>query len=371
MLGDSYIICSKEVCTGCGLCAYVCRHSAISLQLDKYGFKYPKVNNSLCINCGLCRKKCPSLSQLTNNYPIKAYACYNINDNERKKSSSGGIGYLIAQDIIMSNGVVYGCAFTPPWGIQHIRCTSVNEITRLRGSKYVQSDVSNVYESIKKDLSESKKVLFIGTPCQVAGIKAAFPKTTHLYLVDIICHGTPSLQFLEETLPQLNVCIKNMKFRDGIHFRFSLESLSGVELLSRNLGNDMYMKGFFNGTTFRPNCYSCQYAKQQRISDITIGDFWGLKSELIKDVKTGVSLALINTKRGEMLFNQCKDHMFTEMRPLDEAYAGNDQLNHPFKKSFRTSIFRHLYPKLGYNKALWCALPDKVLVMKLRHLLKI
>lgn len=371
MSGDSYIICPKEKCTGCGLCAYVCKHSAISLQVDKYGFKYPKVDDSLCIKCGLCKKKCPSLSQLTDNHPIKAFACYNINDNEREKSSSGGIGHLMAQNIIMSQGVVYGCAFTPPWGIQHIRCTSVSDITKLRGSKYVQSDVSNVYESIKKDLSESKNVLFIGTPCQVAGIKAAFPKATYLYLVDIICHGTPSLQFLEETLPQLNVYIENMKFRDGTHFRFSLESLSGVEFLSRDLSDDMYMKGFFNGTTFRPNCYSCQYAKQSRISDVTIGDFWGLKSDKIKDNSKGVSLALINTDKGFSLFSQCKNQLYAEERPLEEAFAGNEQLNHPFKKGFRTSIFRYLYPKLGYNKALWCALPDKVLAMKLKHLLKV
>lgn len=370
MSSNSYTICPKEKCTGCGLCAHICRHNAISIKIDKYGFRYPEVNNDLCIKCGLCKKKCPSLSQQTSKYPTKAYACYNTNDNERKKSSSGGIGYLLAQCVTKSKGVVYGCAFTPPWGIQHIRCTSINEIERLRGSKYVQSDISNIYDSIQKDLKASKKVLFIGTPCQVAGIKAAFPENESLYLIDIICHGVSSLQFLKETLPHIKIPIANIKFREGTFFRFSLETSSGTEILSRNLSNDMYMKGFFNGTTFRPNCYICPYAKQQRISDITIGDFWGIKSTTIKNIKDGISLSLINTLKGEMLFNQCKDQMFTEIRPLNEAFAGNEQLNNPFKKTFRTSIFRYLYPKIGYNKALWCALPDKVLAMHLKHLLK-
>lgn len=370
MSSKSYTICPKEKCTGCGLCAHICKHKAINIEIDKYGFKYPKVYDNLCIKCGLCKIKCPSLSQQENKYPIKAYACYNINDNERQKSSSGGIGHLLAQYITKSNGIVYGCAFTPPWRIEHIRCTNINEIESLRGSKYVQSDISNIYESIEKDLNESKKVLFIGTPCQVAGIKAAFPHKDSLYLIDIICHGVSSLQFLKETLPNIKIPIGNIKFREGTFFRFSLETLSGRKILSRNLNNDMYMKGFFNGTTFRPNCYTCPYAKQQRISDITIGDFWGIKSTIIKNIDKAISLSLINTLKGEILFNQCKNQMFTETRPLDEAFAGNEQLNHPFKKTFRTSIFRFLYPQLGYNKALWCALPDKVLAMRLKYLLK-
>lgn len=370
MSNESFVICPHNKCTGCGLCAYICKHNAINLQIDKYGFKYPKINQNLCVKCGLCKKKCPSQSQVTSNYPIKAYACYNINDDERQESSSGGIGYLIAKHLIKSKGIVYGCAFTSPWRVQHIRCTSINEIKRLRGSKYVQSDISYIYENIKQDLNKSKEVLFIGTPCQIASIKAAFPKTKSLYLVDIICHGTPSLQFLKETLPQMQKPIQNIKFREGTSFCFSLETSDGIKFFTRKLNDDMYMKGFFNGTTFRPNCYTCQYATRQRISDMTIGDFWGLKSKSIGNTINGISLALINTEKGDILFKHCENQMVTESRPLDEAFTGNEQLNHPFKRTFSTSIFRYLYPKVGYNKALWCALPTKVLAMKLKHLLK-
>lgn len=372
MLNDKYIICPLEKCTGCGLCAYVCKHNAISLQYDKYGFKYPRIDTNICIKCGLCRRNCPSLlcGIEANDYSQRAYACYNKNIEEHKKSSSGGLGYLIAQSFIDRKGVVYGCAFTPPLRIKHIRCTSSEEIQSLRGSKYVQSDISNLYDDIEKDLKNKKDVLFIGTPCQVAGIKRAFSKKyQNLFTVDLICHGTPSFRFLQETLPNIKETVANIKFREGKKFQFTMYSKSDKIIFKRNLSNDLYMKGFFNGTTFRLNCYSCLYAQQQRISDITIGDFWGLKSSLMQNVTHGVSLVLVNTCKGVGMLDSCSSKLQMEERPIKEAFDGNEQLNRPFRKSNRCFIFRLLYPFLGYNGALYCALPDKILIMKIKNLL--
>lgn len=373
MSDNKFIICSRESCTGCGLCLFVCKHNAISLRIDKYGFYYPVVEKEKCVNCGLCKKKCPSTNQvvkLEGKLPLEAYACYNLNNEERKRSSSGGLGYLMAQSIIKRGGVVYGCAFTVPNQIQHIRCTNEKDIQRLRGSKYVQSNTANVYPDVEKDLIAGTKVLFIGTPCQVAGIRIAFAKYENLYTVDLICHGVPSMQFLLDTLPNTCIQVYDMKFRNGNKFHFSLHAQNNGVIFERNLSDDIFMKGFFNGTTYRINCYTCLYAQHKRISDITIGDFWGCKSTEMNNVNHGISLALINTEKGNSLFEECQAKMKAEQRPIEEAFAGNEQLNHPFKKNFRGRVFKFLYPVLGYNKALWCALPDKVLAMKLKNALQ-
>lgn len=364
-------LCAISDCTGCMACQAVCVHHAIEMVTDDYGFKYPQIDENKCIGCKACTYRCPVLNLPSFKYPITAAACFTINQDERKKSSSGGLATCIAKKIIQSNGIVYGCAFLAPLKIKHIRCSTIEDIEKLRGSKYVQSDVEGTYKKMRQDLKNKLTILFIGTPCEVAAVKSLFPQVPNLYTVDIICHGTPSLQFLQETLPN-NIKEKSLamqiEFRTNTKFHFSLKNQKGTLLYERPLSNDMYMKAFFNGTTFRPSCFKCHFAQKKRISDITLGDFWGLKSTIIKDAKKGVSLALINTTKGEELFNKCLKDIFVEKRPLEEAFIGNEQLNYPFQKKFRTSIFRCLYPKLGYNKALCCALPDKVLAMKITYL---
>lgn len=372
MSNRNFIICPIDECTGCASCINVCNHNAIKLYTDKYGFKYPHIDKNSCINCKKCIKHCPSLSNkfIDKNVAKLAYACYNNIDNERIKSSSGGLAFILAKNILKNNGVVYGCSFVPPFNIQHVRCTSIEDIERIRGSKYVQSDISNIYTEIEKDLKEEKKVLFIGTPCQVAGIKSCFFKTDNLYTVDIICHGTPSLKYLKETLAEINTPIYDIQFRNNNKFIFTLKNNNNENIFIRDLNNDLYMKGFFNGTTFRPCCYTCKYACNKRISDITIGDFWGVKSDNISNPELGVSLALINTNKGEYIFNQCKNNLYYEKQSIDTAIKGNEQLRHPYNKNFRSTIFRFFYPKIGYKNALICALPDKILAMRIKNLLK-
>ena len=339
---------------------------------DKNGFVHPTINNNLCIECNLCIKKCPVLSPVKLNEPQKAYACYNINKTERFKSASGGIATLLAQSFIKNDDIVYGCAFEQPFEFNHIRCTTYSDIYKIRNSKYVQSKISkNIIQSIKKDLAEHKNVMFIGTPCQVAGIKNLFPSNNNLYLVDIICHGISSKQFLLDTLPLImgHINIKNISFREKSRYHFSIVDENDNLIVNRPLSNDFFMKGFFNGLIFRDSCYTCKYATRKRVSDLTLGDFWGLKSTIISD-RIGVSLVLKNTEKGDILFNRIIKNIKSEERPLIEALAGNEQLNHPFKKSIRTIIFKFLYSKIGYKKALWCTIPDKILAMYIKHLLK-
>lgn len=367
-------LCSISDCTGCGACSASCPHHAIAMKIDRYGFKYPIIDAAKCVECGLCIRYCPILTLPSYVYPMSAMACYALNSQEREKSSSGGLATLLAKEIIRRGGVVYGCAFVPPFSVKHIRCVSEEEIKKLRGSKYVQSDIKDIYESIKKDLKSGLKVLFIGTACQVAAIKSIFYKSENLFVVDIICHGVPSLQFLLDTLPRSrqNTAVDQMEFRVNTKYHFSLRNKAGISLYERPLSSDMYMKGFFNGTIFRSSCFVCRFARKERISDITIGDFWGLKSTLVKKKEKGVSLALINNVKGQQLFDSaCLGNAFIEKRTQEEAFAGNEQLNHPFRKNFRVYVFRRLYPYIGYKKALCCALPDKILLMKLKNIFKI
>ena len=364
-------LCSFEHCSGCGACIAVCTHNAISMKEDEYGFRHPHIDETKCVKCGLCSRKCPAYSHLRANYPIRAYACY-AEDKERTKSSSGGLATLISQEIIKDGGIVYGCAFVPPMEIAHVRCTSLEDLEHLRGSKYVQSNTVPILKQLREDLRNKKKVLFIGTPCQVGGVKSVFAKYENLLTADIICHGSPSRKILMDTLPSSIKkidCIK-MEFRDSTGYHFLMTSRNGARIVDRPLGNDIYMKGFFNGTIFRKSCFNCLYAKPERVSDVTCGDFWGLKSENAQDKKKGVSLALVNTEKGMELFKMVCSRMWHEERPIEEALAGNEQLNHPFKYSRRVSIFRRLYPKFGYNAAIWCSLPDKMLAMKIKYLFK-
>lgn len=365
-------LCDHSLCTGCLVCISSCKHNAIQIKKDSYGFNYPNIDSNLCTNCNQCIKKCPVLSPIEGYEPQNAYACYNLNEKERFKSASGGIATLLAESFINNGGIVYGCAFEQPFEINHIRCTTYTDINKIRNSKYVQSKISNILiQDIKDDLVKGKNVLFIGTPCQVAGIKKLFPKQNRLYLVDIICHGVSSKQFLLDTLPSIikSSKIQNILFREKSRYHFSIIDEKGKYIVSRPLSNDFFMKGFFNGVIFRESCYTCKYANNKRFSDLTLGDFWGLKSLIIRD-RTGVSLVLKNTEKGEAILNKIKNDILCDERPLNEAFAGNEQLNHPFKKTLRINIFRFLYPILGYKKSIWCALPDKVLIMYLKHLLK-
>lgn len=350
-------------CTGCLACVNRCPKNCINIREDKFGYKYPQVNDNTCIDCSLCIKVCPNENPTELYAPKEVYAIQRKEEKLRLLSSSGGMASVLAEYIIENDGVVYGCAFIPPFSFKHIRCTTIEQVEKLRGSKYIQSDTTDIYKTIAKDIKENKLILFIGTPCQIAALRNFFPKASDLYTVDLICHGAPSQKLLRESIPHsaLSKDINQVIFRTGPKYNFIMKKGTSVEY-SRPLYQDLYLKGFFTGLFYRDSCYRCQYAGQLRTGDLTLGDFWGIKLPEIKNIHSeGISLCLVNNIKGEYLIDKIADKITKHRRPLTDAIANNKQLVHPMKKTLRTKIFRYLYPILGFKLSVIFSIPEIVL----------
>ena len=297
------------------------------------------------------------------NTPLGVYAAWRHNEIARQKSSSGGLASAISEKWIENGGAVYGAAFESPFSFKHIRCTTTDELNKLRGSKYVQSSIQGIFKSIANDLQKGLKVLFIGTPCQVASVKTKFKKHECLFTIDIICHGTPKVDLLKESIPKqyLSYDFDNVSFRDNAIFKISFLKNNQV-VWQRPLSHDLYMKGFFKAVFYRECGYQCPYAKESRVSDMTLGDFWGLDMQSVETtMDKGISLVLVNTDKGNVLFRSVEDLIDCKKRPLQEAVSGNNQLRHPMPLTWRHKIFKRLYPKIGFKWAAVLAMPDIVI----------
>lgn len=364
-------LCDLNDCTACGACSSVCNQSAINMIADEWGYLYPHIDQEKCIGCNACRRACPSLNEVKKNTPSKAIASYIQPKEERDSCSSGGIATALSRRIIKNGGVVYGSVQTDSLHIHHERISKLEDIEKLKGSKYVHSPTNGMYLKVREDLKSGLQVLFIGTPCQVAGLITYLGKRDYenLITVDLCCHGVPSSQFLCDNLNLLrnkgrfksNIEETKVLFRDKIkdnknslkiQFGFFVDSLNGQRLYTAKHPNDLYICGFLSGLFFRENCFSCKYAEPKRVSDLTLSDFWGLNETGNKEMDSnkGVSCILVNTDKGERLLNSLES-VVKEERPVSEAIKGNKQYNHPFKKPLNYGAFKQDYLTLGYEKA--------------------
>lgn len=330
---------NKQLCTGCMACVNVCQSSAIKIKENEDGFLEPYILENACTKCNLCRIKCP-INHLEPEWNIiNAYAAYVKDSSLRKSSSSGGIFSMISSLIIKYGGIVYGAAFDDNYNVKHVRCETIEELYYLRGAKYVQSDISNIYEEIKMFLNEGKLVYFVGTPCQVAGLKSYLGKQyTNFISSDLICHGVPSPAVWRKFLLEKNVeDIKNISFRDK---RFGWENYSLViksddkELVYDRYNND-YMKGFLDNFFLRNSCYECKFKGYVRVSDITLADFWGINNIDANFDKNneGTSLILINSRKGQRIFDLIQDDIVSKKVDYKEAISYN-----------KSAIFSSYYP---------------------------
>ena len=304
-------------CTGCSACFASCPKNAISLVPNEEGFLYPQIDSSKCIQCGLCEKVCPTLNiqQGANKNP-KAFAVINDDEKIRMESSSGGVFTAVAKKVIEENGIVFGVKLDEHQKAVFSFTENVEGLSEFRGSKYFQAQVGNAFKECKNFLIENKKVLFTGTPCQIEGLKLFLGKEyENLLTMDIICHGVPSplvwkkyTEFCEKKFASRIVKTAFRRKNDGwkqysLSFTFANDSEYCASLIK-----DPYLRIFLKDVCLRESCYNCPSKKINRVSDITIADFWGIKNFAPEfDDDKGTSLVIMHSKKGEEIFSDLEN----------------------------------------------------------------
>ena len=331
-------IIEKKDCCGCSACVSICPKHCITMLLDNEGFLYPQVDKGSCIDCELCEKVCLVLNQGEERKPLQVYAVNNPNEEIRMKSSSGGVFTLLAETIIQEGGVVFGARFNDDWEVIHDYTETKEGLAAFRGSKYVQSRIGESYCQVERFLKKGRKVLFTGTPCQIAGLNLFLRKEyDNLLTVDFICHGVPSPGVWKNYLEELIALKGNRKNSVLSHSKpiilNSIRDISRIEFRNKRLGwkkysfaltlsvpdghgtkntvllsepynENIFMKGFLADLYLRPSCYACPAKCLKSGSDITIGDYWGIQNVMPEiDDDKGICCLMVNTDKGGQLLS--------------------------------------------------------------------
>lgn len=353
----------KDKCTGCNACGNSCPVDAIKLVYNKEGFLYPEINQSKCVDCGKCISTCPSLSNRVKTEKGTCYA-FMASDEIRQVSSSGGAFTLIAEYVFRRGGVVFGAVFTDDYfGVIHSKAENTEELSKLRGSKYIQSNVGLTYREVKECLEDDRYVLFSGTPCQIAGLRAYLGRDYEkLYTCDLICHGVISSTAYKTYIDEISRGreVERVVFRDkdsGWKSILNVYFTDGTEFVEEtDKKKSPFYLGYYNGITARKSCFDCEYAHLDRPGDISIGDFWKINT-LCSEMndKKGTSLILVNSNKGRALFDEIKDNA-KAVKEIELDYGFCKKANGNLVKSMsehpgRTGFFDNISKK-GYEKAL-------------------
>ena len=303
-------ITNKNHCCGCSACAQICPKQCIAMMPDSEGFCYPKINETICVKCGLCEKVCPMLKSQNMQGQVHAWAAYCKEDKIRLASSSGGIFSLLAEEILEEGGVVFGAAFDGQMMVHHVAVESVRDLERLRGSKYLQSRIANSYADVKAYLAADRKVLFSGTACQIAGLLYFLGRPYEkLWTVDVLCHGvpTPTLwkNYLSEQNRAFKMPVRQISFRDKSQGWKKYQvawKVEGGKIYRQPASRNSYMRLFLSNICLRPSCYDCHFKGFPRVSDLTLGDCWGVEQHSPEmDDDKGTSVVIVNTEKGNTL----------------------------------------------------------------------
>ena len=361
----------KKDCCGCGSCEQICPKHCITMERDEEGFLYPRVDEDACIGCGACRRACPVLaagagSAAGDVFPEPAAVGGWLKDDDiRYDSSSGGAFTLFARYVLERGGIVYGACLDEDLQIRHVGVRSMEELHRLRGSKYVQSAVGDVYRQIKDHLRAGRYVLFTGTPCQAAGLYTFLGGKRHerLYIVDFICHGVPSPGVFEDYIGYLEekhgAKVTGFRFRmkdknwhpSGLQLGTEIVFDNGETVRNYPAFRDPFMNAFLDDVCLRQSCYTCAFKKiPKEYADITIADFWGVDKAApsLNDGK-GTSLILFNTAHGRQLFEEVKDDYHYETVDFRKAIRKNPTLIRAAKENSRRAKFFRDYKKKPFS----------------------
>lgn len=364
-------ICPHNECTGCYACVSACKHDCIKMEEDELGAIHPSVDENKCVNCGACRKVCPNNVSFDFKYPSACYASWITDKEKRRICASGGIGTTMSEYVIRNGGVVFGSRYNESLVPIMTFTERLEELEHFKGSRYVQSLVGNdTYKQVKNFLLDDRQVLFIGTPCQIAGLKSFLRKEyQNLITVDLICHGVCPTRYFTEEVDYLSNKFKlkdisDARFRgnDGNNYRLTLWNKARRKLFPRDNyrekllrlseSQQFYISGFLLGVTLRENCYTCKYARPERISDITIGDFIGLGKEVPFDYpKANVSSVTINTEKGDAFYksvSESNDMLINVERNYGERLEYKPSLVEPFHRHPLNVKFKSNYPVYGF-----------------------
>ena len=333
-------------CTGCTACMNICGRNAITMERDAEGFSYPVIDAEQCVHCGRCTAVCPLLREREQQPMPAVFAAWHKNDAIRKDSTSGGAFTALAEYVLESGGVVYGAAMDGRQHLRHVACFRKEDLWRLRGAKYVQSDLGNVFQEVKTAL-ESRFVLFSGTPCQVDGLYRYLGRCPdNLVTCDLVCHGVPSPAVWEDMARSIEhrkgKGLQAVRFRNKVtgwknsHFTTVYDdgTVDTAPLMATEYG-----RAFGRSLFLRPSCHQCPYTSMSRPADFTLGDFWGLGAEeLPEQQEKGVSLLMVNTPHGSHVFDQLP--LYRIPYPAERAIAGNPRLATPIAPApDRTAFF--------------------------------
>lgn len=395
----------KKNCCGCSACVQRCPKQCIRLDEDTEGFLYPKVDDDACIKCGLCEKVCPILNQVDKLPVQEVLAVKNPNEEERMNSSSGGVFLPLARGVINKGGVVFGAVYDKSWEVHHVYAEKIEDVNPMMGSKYLQSKIENTYNEAERFLKQGREVMYVGSPCQIAGLRTFLRNKEYpnLLAVDFLCHGVPSpgvwRRYLAETyggygakehgrlqatagkntvlLSSLNATspIGDIKFRDKTEsgwkkFRFVVRQTSASKadqnsVLSSDIHYDNpFMRGFLSDIYLRPSCYECKCKNGVNHSDLTIGDYWAARvTDQDFDDDKGVGVVLVNTSKGKEYFNML--NMKVRKSTLDNAHLCNGGFNehtqaHPKRVLFFDLISQGKTIKDAVDICLKISLPSRI-----------
>lgn len=378
----------KHNCCGCEACSQTCPKHCIRMREDEEGFCYPEVIKVNCVECQLCEMVCPmraNVTQQVQEVELKSYIAFSEDESIRLASSSGGLFSVCAKKILRENGVVFGAAFDEDFMVHHIVIDCEEQLKLLQGSKYLQSRIENTYNDAENYLKEGKKVLFSGTPCQIAGLKRFLRKDwANLITIDILCHGVPSpkvwYRYLKEQEEMYGGTVQQTFFR---HKNYGWKKYALLLKFSNNkayeniLSKDRFMQFFLSNICLRPACYFCQFKEIPHPSDITLGDCWGVEQHSPEmDDDKGTSVVIVNSPIGKELFESISDGLITKEMPLDivlpvdaesrnsvEAHCNRNKFFAQLNGGERTSILLKLIKPGFFRKVMNKLLHIKTKVM--------
>jgi coenzyme F420-reducing hydrogenase beta subunit len=360
----------KNKCTGCGSCAGACPVGCLSMKADAEGFFYPHIDASQCRVCGKCKAVCPVINppaEVADQNEPEVYAAWSLDGEARYESTSGGVFTELAKFVLQQGGCVAGARYNDSHLVEHAMISRIEEIALLRQSKYIQSEMNNIYREVQEALQSGRQVLFVGTPCQCAGLRSFLEKPYEkLILCDFICRGVNSpkvySKYLEELESKYGSRVKQVWFKNKTYgwnkFGTKIIFEDGQEYFGGR-DEDPFMYGYIKkdlNLYMRPSCGQCEFKGIKRPVDITLGDFWGVKLEKSNDsTDGGVSMVILHSIKGRQVFNNLKPRLYYEKHTLEEALphntcllnsAGQSELRPSFWKGIENKRFNDMIQNL-------------------------